>query len=170
MTREELEKIVREIMDRNTTVTLACSLDDTPWAAAVYYARQGFDLIFFSSPQSRHARAFAKNPRAAGAIHGQYERWQDIEGLQMDGTVEPISSALNLAKATAVYLRRYPFVRQFFSDPAAVSVAIASKVSGVALYAFRSHSIRYVSNEKGFGTRWKLDIRDGRPIGQPVKE
>ena len=170
MNREELERMIRDIMDRNTTVTLACSLNDAPWAAAVYYARQGFDLIFFSSPRSRHAQAFAKNPGAAGAIHGQYDRWQDIEGLQLEGTVEHISSAVKLAKATAVYLRRYPFVRQFFSDPASISAAIASKVTGVALYIFRPRSIRYVSNEAGFGNRWRLDIEDGRPVGQPVKE
>jgi uncharacterized protein YhbP (UPF0306 family) len=170
MTREELEKTVVEFMDSNTTITLSCSLDDRPWAAAVYYARRGFDLVFFSSPQSRHSQVFARNPRAAGTIHGEYGRWEDIRGLQIEGTVEPISSALGIARATAIYLKRYPFVSQFFSDPGAISAALASKVARVALYVLRCQSIRYVNNAEGFGRRWKLEIRDGRPVGDPVKD
>jgi len=170
MTRDELEKIIIEFMDRNTTITLACCQQDEPWAAAVYYARQGLDLVFFSSPSSRHSQAFGRNPRAAGAIHGEYSRWEDIKGLQMEGRVESIDSSWALAKAIATYLRRYPFVRQFFSDPGSISAELATKMAKVALYVFRPESIRYVNNEAGFGNRWKLEIKDGRAVGEPVKD
>lgn len=168
MTRQELEQTIIQFMDTYTTVTLACCSEDVPWAAAVYYARQGWDLIFFSSPQSRHSEIFARNPRASGTIHGEYTRWQDIKGLQLEGRVEPIASTWALAKATATYLRRYPFVRQFLSEPRSVSAEVATKIAKVALYLFRLQSIRYVNNEAGFGNRWKLEIRDGRPFGEAV--
>lgn len=170
MTREELEKAISELMDSNTTITLACSLEDVPWAAAVYYARRDFDLVFFSDRSSRHSQAFRKNPQAAGAIHGQYSTWQEIKGLQLAGTVERITSVIERAKAAAVYLKRYPFVRQFLTEPEALSIDVAAGVAGVSLYVFRTRTVRYVSNAEGFGIRWRLEISDGRPVGEPVRE
>lgn len=169
MTKAELAQTVTSFMDSLTTMTLATCDHGKPWAAAVFYARQGFNLVFFSSPNSMHSAILAENPRAAATIHGAYEEWQDIKGLQMEGFVEPITSTWKLAKATAIYVKRYPFVRQFLSDPGFVSTEIATKMTKVALYIFRPESILYLSNEAGFGNRWKLEIKDGKPVGDPVK-
>lgn len=168
MTREELERVAAELMDSVTTMTLACSVDDEPWAADVYFARQGFDLVFFSSPRSRHSRFFADNPRAAATVHGEYEKWQQIKGLQLEGSVKPIVGAVALGRATATYLKRYPFVREFLTNPASISREAVAKISKVGLYVFSTRSVRYVDNSAGFGTRWKLEIENGRPVGEPV--
>ncbi len=111
MTRQELESTVIQFMDGLTTMTVVCCLDDLPWAAPVYYARQGFDLVFFSSPKSRHSLVLVENPQAAAAIYGENRKWQEIRGLQMQGRVESVVSALAVAKATATYMKRFPFVR-----------------------------------------------------------
>jgi uncharacterized protein YhbP (UPF0306 family) len=170
MTREKLERIVVQYMDSMTTMTLAGSMDEKPWAAAVYYARRVFDLIFFSSPSSRHSMIFGHNPRAAATIHGDYKGWQEIKGLQMEGEIKLISGATARAKALATYLKRYPFVREFLSDSAGVSLSMAKKVAGVELYNFRPERIFYMDNSYGFGNRWKLEIRNGQIAGDPVKE
>ncbi len=169
MTKDQLEQTVISFMDDITTMTLATCRQEMPWAAAVYYARQGFDLVFFSSPGSRHCDILATNPRAAVTIHGEYSKWRDIKGLQMEGTVEPISSAWALARATAVYLKRYPFVREFFSDPGSISTQVAAKMTKVSLYIFRPDRIFYLNNADGFGNRWKLEIRDGKSVGDPER-
>ncbi len=70
----------------------------------------------------------------------------------MEGRIESINGARARAGALAAYLKRYPFVRDFFSGAAAVSHQVASKVSRVELYAFRPFDIWYVDNEVGFGT------------------
>jgi len=168
MTRQELERIVTEFMDSLTTITLACSLEDRPWAAAVYYARQGFDLVFFSSSDSLHSRNLSRNPRAAAAIHGDYRGWKEIKGLQMEGTVEPISGAAATARALATYLKCYPFAKEFFADPGSISPRVALKMRKMALYRFRPDNIRYLNNEAGFGTRWKLELKGGKPFGDAV--
>jgi uncharacterized protein len=168
MTREELETTMIRFMDSFTTMTLACCLDDEPWAAPVYYARQEFDLVFFSSPRSRHCSVYEKNPRAGASIHANSEGWKDIKGLQMEGRVQTVSSTLSLGKATATFVRRYPFVKEFLGGSPGLSREIADKMTRVALYVFRPSSIRYLDNALGFGTRWKLEIRDGRAIGAPV--
>jgi uncharacterized protein len=163
MTREELEKTVTEFMDRFTTMTLACSRGGMPWAAAVYYARQGLDLVFFSSPRSIHSTVLTENPKAAAEIHGDCPRWQEIKGLQMEGRVERITAIPDMARATALYVRRFPFVRDLLSDPGSFSPAAAAQMARVALYRFRPRKIFYLDNERGFGNRWTLEIGDGRP-------
>ncbi|MEJ2715926.1 MAG: pyridoxamine 5'-phosphate oxidase family protein [Deltaproteobacteria bacterium] len=165
MTREDLERIVIEFMNSFTTVNLACVQGEEPWAAAVYYARQGFDLIFFSSPGSRHSTAFSENARAAATIHGDYKGWREIKGLQMEGTVERIKGVRAQARALATYLKRYPFAREFLSHPSALSPSVALKMAKVALYRFRPTTILYMDNEQGFGTRRKLNIENGKAVG-----
>ncbi len=169
MTRDELSKTVTDFMDRFTTMTLACSHEAKPWTAAVYYARQGFDLVFFSSPNSLHSTIFADNPLAAASIYGDYKLWKDIKGLQLEGRVEKITGARALASATSTYLKRHPFVKEFLSDPAAISSEVAGKMSKIAMYAFRPESIFYVNNEAGFGNRWKLEIKKGRVVSDPIQ-
>ena len=169
MTREELEGIVIRYMDSYSAMTLACSVDDKPWAAAVYYARQGLDLVFFSSPTSRHSVIFSQNTRAAAAIHGDYRGWKEIKGLQMEGHIHAVTTAQGRARAISTYLKRHPFVSEFLSDPLAIGAGVAKKMSKVELYFFRPDTILYLDNEAGFGTRWKLEVEEGKACG-PVGE
>jgi uncharacterized protein len=169
MTRRDLERTVAEFMDSHTTMTLACCSGSSPWAAAVYYARHGLDLVFFSSPASRHSTVLAENPRAAAAIHGDYEGWQEIKGLQMEGSVEQIKGATAKAVAMTTYLVRYPFAKDLLFRPGMVSARVARKMAKVVLYKFRPDSIVYMDNEAEFGTRWKLEIKDGRAVADPVR-
>ena len=168
MTANELEKIVISFMDSFTTMTLACSEDDEPWSVPVYYARKELDLIFFSSGKSRHSQIFKKNPKAAASIHGEFNKWQDIKGLQMDGKVEALTTFSAIVRAGNIYFKRYPFAQDFFSKAGILSENFAKKTS-VALYLFRPSNLHYLDNSYGFGTRWKLEIQDGRPFGSPVK-
>jgi uncharacterized protein len=168
MKREELLKIVTDYLDRYTTMTVACCEDNRPWAAAVYYARQDLDLIFFSAPGSLHSTMLAKNPTAAAAIHGNYSEWKEIKGLQIAGSVERITSKAAKAKALASCIGRYPFVREFLADPGYFGASAARKVLGVGLYRLRPTTILYIDNEAGFGTRWKLDVANGRATGEPT--
>jgi len=168
MTGKELESIVTAYMDSLTTMTLACCAEEKPWASAVFYVRHGFDLYFFSSLESHHSRSFARNPRAAAAIHGDYRGWKEIKGLQMEGRVERVKGAVAKARATAIYLKRYPFAKEFLSDPFGLSPKVVTKMAKIGLHVFRPELIRYVDNEAGFGTRWELSIREGQATGDPV--
>jgi uncharacterized protein len=169
MTKEELESTVIQFMDGLTTMTLACSLNDEPWTSPVYYARRGFDLIFFSSKSSRHSLAFRENPKAAASIYGECSNWKDIRGLQMKGRVDVVDSPLALAKATATYLKRYPFVRDILNGSMGIGSGMAKKMTRVALYVFRPTDIHYLDNAIGFGVRWKLEIREGVSVGSPER-
>lgn len=170
MTGEDFERTVKAFMDQFTTMTLACSMNDQPWAAPVYYARRNYDLIFFSSPTSRHSKAFSENPRASAAVYGTYSDWKSIKGLQMEGVVEGIQSPLAVAKALASYVKRHPFVKELLKDPRTLAGELIGKTSRVQLYMFRPQTIRYLDNSIGFGSRWTQQLRNGVRLGEPVLE
>ncbi len=162
MTSEELQKIVIEYIDSFNTMTLSCSHGDEPWSAPVYYARQNFDLIFFSSSNSQHSQAFEQNPKAAVSIYGHYDRWQDIKGLQINGQVHSIKNLASLTVALKTYLKRFPFATDFFSNAGFIS-DILTKRTRITIYIFKSEAIYYLDNSKGFGTRWRIDIHEKGP-------
>ncbi len=86
----------------------------------------------------------------------------------MEGTVDRITGSIVAARALGNYLKRHPFASEFFADPGAISPRVALKMAKMALYRFRPGSIVYLTNEAGFGTRWKLELKNGKPIGDAV--
>jgi len=168
MKAEEFERTVKSFMDRYTTMALCCSMNDHPWTAPVYYARSGYDLLFFSSPTSRHSQIFAQNPQASAAIYGDYSDWKSIKGIQMEGVVNQVSSPVAFTKALATYVKRHPFVKDMMTDPKTLSSKLLGKSSRVSLYIFHPRTIRYVDNSEKFGSRWMVEVREGVSISEPV--
>jgi uncharacterized protein YhbP (UPF0306 family) len=169
MTRDELELIITTYMDSLTTMTLACCADGKPWAAAVYYARSGLDLVFFSSPASRHSEWFAANAAAAATIQGCYEGWREIRGLQLQGTVRPIEGARDRVRALGTYLHRFPFAAELLKVPESISLDFVRKMAKVKLYVFATETVLYLDNSIGFGTKWKLTVDKGRAVGESAQ-
>jgi uncharacterized protein YhbP (UPF0306 family) len=168
MNRDELESTITAYMDSLTTMTLACCAAEKPWAAAVYYARMGLDLVFFSSPSSRHSLFFDGNSAAAATIQGCYEEWRDIKGLQLEGRVSRIDGAKAKVRALSVYLHRFPFAAELLGAPESISLDFVKKMSKVRLYLFATDSVFYLDNSIGFGTRWKMTVKKGRAVGEPA--
>jgi uncharacterized protein YhbP (UPF0306 family) len=64
-----------------------------------------------------------------------------------------ITSKVQKGKAMALYLKKYPFVKQFFDDPRSISLSAVQKVGDVEFYKFTPTRIYYLDNSKGFGER-----------------
>ena len=56
----------------HNVMTLATHGPEGPWAAAVFYVSDGFDLYFISSPGSRHSRNVAAQAAAAATVQEDY--------------------------------------------------------------------------------------------------
>src|SRR3972149_7024660 len=93
-------------LETHNVMTLATSGPEGPWAAAVFYANRDFTLYFVSSPQSRHARDIAREPRIAAAIHEDYREWPAIRGIQLSGAVERLEGEARDA-ALACYRKKF---------------------------------------------------------------
>jgi uncharacterized protein len=127
-------------------MTLATYGAEGPWAAAVFYANDGFNLYFVSSPASRHGRDLAAHAAAAVTVQEDYREWREIKGIQIEGMVEQLSGAAE-TRARKLYAAKFPLVAA--SAPAAIVAAFA-KVRWYRLGAARAY---FVDNSAGFGHR-----------------
>ena len=99
---------VAAYLRQHHVMTLATQGADGPWAAAVFYAEDGDDLVFVSSPNSRHCHDLAQEPRCAAAIHADAADWRSIQGIQLEGAVSALEGAAepsDWTRATAKALR-----------------------------------------------------------------
>ena len=144
-----LEKALAYLSAHNVMSLSTCGADG-PWAAAVFYASRDFTLYFVSSPQSRHARDLALDPRCAAAIHEDYRDWQAIRGLQLSGTVEPLEGVERDA-ALACYKAKF----QFLDNPGAALLAALGKA---ACYRLTPRELYFVDNTTGFGKRARVPV------------
>lgn len=166
MEPEAVEAAVRRLLAEVTTMTLATVQAGAPWATTVYFAPDGFNLVFLSSPGSRHCRNLATNPACAATVSPEVSSWRDILGLQMEGRAELVAGLPAKARAMATYFAKFPFVKELLAAPGEA----ASRLSRVSAHVFRPTAIRYIDNGPGFGTRFVLRLEEGRLIEPPQRE
>jgi uncharacterized protein len=132
-------------------MTLATQGGDGPWAAAVFYVRDGDDLIFLSSPSSRHCRDFAAQPRCAATIQSDVDEWRAIQGIQVEGSVSELQGE-EKARAQQLYGERFPFVK-----PGSAPTDIVLALARVRWYRLRISRLYFIDNRRGLGKREQFD-------------
>jgi nitroimidazol reductase NimA-like FMN-containing flavoprotein (pyridoxamine 5'-phosphate oxidase superfamily) len=136
-----------ELVAAETTLVLATAGAGGPAAAPLFYWPEGLALYWLSSPESRHSRNLAGEPRAAVAVYASVRDWRDIRGVQMEGTASPVADSGERERVLAAYRKR-------FSLDAALDTVIARSV----LFVFRPAWVRVVDNSKGFGYRMEATL------------
>ena len=115
--------------------------DGTPHAAAVYFAANEDNcLYFFSEPGSQHAVDLASDPRAAVTIQPAVSSYREIRGLQGRGLARPVPPGAEWEQAFALYQAKFPFVRQ-----------MQAEIAKNTLYVFKPNWLRLLDNRRGFG-------------------
>ena len=142
---------VADYLAQQHVMTLATQGSDGPWAAALFYARDGDDLIFLSSPGSRHSRNLILQPRCAATIQGDNEDWQTIKGIQIEGIVRETTGA-EISRARTCYGMRFPFVQ-----PGVAPDSLALALERVHWYRLQVTRLYFVDNPRGFGMRQQFD-------------
>jgi hypothetical protein len=129
-------------------MTLATQGPEGLWAAAVFYANDGFNLYFVSSPASRHSRNLAAQFEVAATVHEDYHDWREIKGIQLEGTVEQVSEAEE-ASVQELYGEKFSLA----ADPASAPAPIAAAFAKVRWYKLAAARVYFVDNLAGFGHR-----------------
>ena len=145
---------VGDFLGSHTTMTLATSGEDGPWAAALFYAHDSdLNLYFISAKDTRHAADIERNPRVAVAVNAQHKDWSDIRGLQIGGVAEIVPPDQR-AGAVETYLAKFPDLRPLFSTPRNEQESrIARAFAASPFYRLRPNRIRLIDNLKSFGHR-----------------
>lgn len=137
---------LRDYLDRHAVMTLATLGPEGAAAAAVFYARDGDDLVFLSAPATLHARNLAADPRVAATIQDDVEDWTAIQGVQLRGRCAVLDGeAAHAAQRT--YAARFPVI----FDPATQPAPIAAALARIRWYRFVPDSWRLIDNSRGFG-------------------
>jgi uncharacterized protein YhbP (UPF0306 family) len=165
VTTEDLRRRVGEFLARRNVMTLATAAGGDLWAASVFFAADGLDLLFFSRPDSRHGRHLAVRPWAAATVEGEYDDWREIQGLQLEGPVERLG-ADELPRALGVYRTKFPWVEGMLHGAlgpgeATVVVEVAGVRTEVGFYRLRPRRVVLVDNRRGFGHREELVVAGG---------
>jgi len=156
-----LRQHILDYLAAHNVMTIASCDRNVPWAAAVFYASDEFELYFFSNPKSRHGGNMAANSIVSAAIHEDYSDWRAIRGIQLEGRAERLRSLKLQARFWQVYLRKFPFVKQFFpveGEVEGLAGLLKAKLAGVRLYRIVPRTVYYIDNSRGFGHREKLDL------------
>lgn len=131
-------------------MTLATTGPQGVWAAAVFYVNDGFDLFFLSAGHTRHAQNFTAVPHIAATIQEDYRDWQQIQGIQLEGSVSLLA---DVSRETAIeqYRQKYPFLAQ---ADAPMQAALAK----VNWYVLKPERLFFIDNRLGLGHRDEIAL------------
>ncbi len=150
---DELHARVQSYLRAHHVMTLATHGDEGVWAAAVFYANDGYSIYFLSSPSSRHCGNLAANPRASAAVHEDYADWREIKGVQMEGIAVALAGDEE-QKARRLYGAKFPIVGKLEQAPAAIVKALAK----VRWYKLVPERLYFIDNSAGFGHRDEIEL------------
>ena len=147
-------------------MTIATARDDSPWAAAVFYANDEFTFYFLSDPDSCHSKHIAINPVVGITVNEDYHDWRKIKGIQIEGKAAMISTEEETAKAVATYVAKYLFTAPYLKVMSSPFPGIVKQLDrllsklpfapglpttfNVKFYKVTASRVRLIDNEKGF--------------------
>jgi uncharacterized protein YhbP (UPF0306 family) len=150
----EPRRQVLQYLEHHQTLTLATVGPEGPWAAALFYVSDGFDLYWLSDPQTRHSQNIAHTPRVAVTIQEDFQDWRVIQGIQMEGSAEQVGAQAEAAGPMGLYAAKYPFLGDWRNPPPALAKALGT----ARVYRFRPSRVLFVDNTKGFGHRHEVAV------------
>lgn len=85
----DIEKTVREYIDKTVHMSLATVRDNKPWVSEVHFAYDNdLNLYWRSLKSRRHSQEIADNPHVAGNIIDKYAVGESVVGLYFEGVAE----------------------------------------------------------------------------------
>ena len=144
------DKVLAYLQSCNV-LTLATNGEDGPWAAAVFYVNNDFNLFFLSDPATRHIQNISVNPQVAATIQKDYNDWKKIKGIQLEGEVQKLSGAKK-ADAIMRYLLKFPVIGK------ETPIEIGQAMSKVDFYTLIPSAVYFIDNSCGLGHREKVNL------------
>lgn len=142
-----------ELIHQSKVMTLGTAEPSgSPWCAPVYYYYEENVFYFFSNPESRHIR-LGLDQSCSASIYKDAARFKELEGLQMSGTIRQISAGIRALKLAAAYCKHFGI-----QGTTGNLLAYVKGKFHADLYGFFPEDHYYMNNDKGLGTRSRIDI------------
>jgi uncharacterized protein YhbP (UPF0306 family) len=129
------------------------TMGDAPHAASVFYVVDGaLHLVFISKPSSVHGIHIGQEGPVAVTVSEDYGDWERIQGVQLWGQARLLRGAAR-AKGMALYLARFPFVRDMLKQP-----RLAELIAGIGVYQVTPQRLAFTDNTTGVFGREALEL------------
>jgi uncharacterized protein YhbP (UPF0306 family) len=155
---QDLKKQALELINRQSTMTLATALNNIAWAAPVYYVFYKSAFFFFSDPSSRHISEATQSHQASAAIYPYADTWQGIKGIQMTGSIRQLAPGVTAIQAIRAYTRKFSFTRDFFEPGQSLNLENFIKRFKVRFYRLDPQIVYYLDNQIKFGFREEVKL------------
>ena len=146
---------IAAFLDAHHVMSLATCGPQGPHAANLFYARDGFVLLWISDPNSRHSVELKANSRVTATIAPDYHDFGEVCGMQIYGDADCIAGASEVQRARTLLKARYPFLKRLSDGPPAMKDAYES----AELYRLDPHRMVIIDNRLGFGHKDTLDFK-----------
>lgn len=88
----DVEKIIREYIDKTVHMSLATSKGDKPWVCELHFVYDdALNLYWRSKPARRHSSEIENNPNVAGNIVKQHEPYEFPHAIYFEGRAEVLA-------------------------------------------------------------------------------
>lgn len=103
----DIEKIVREYIDKSIHLSLGTSKDNKPWVCELHFVYDDqLNLYFRSLKSRRHSQAIALNPNVAGNIAKQHTVDEYPHAIYFEGTASMVDDEQERQKLFPVFKNR----------------------------------------------------------------
>jgi uncharacterized protein YhbP (UPF0306 family) len=103
----DLEKIVREYIDKSPHMSLGTVSDGKPWVCEVHFAYdKDLNLYFRSKPTTRHSQEITDNPNVAGNIVRQHALDEYPHAIYFEGTAEMVTDETQFETLCGYFMQR----------------------------------------------------------------
>jgi 1,4-dihydroxy-2-naphthoate octaprenyltransferase len=136
MERDELDRRIASVLDSTDRLFLSTAVDNNPSASAVFFARDGQDLVFFTFTTTRKAEQIRYNPRVQAMVWPRGE--EGIRGVQIEGECQRITDPGEVERVRELLLEVTPAFQSYMDDPFLAKNGIAG------YYRLRPTAIRYI--------------------------
>ncbi|OHA15355.1 MAG: hypothetical protein A3G52_00090 [Candidatus Taylorbacteria bacterium RIFCSPLOWO2_12_FULL_43_20] len=112
----KLRKIALQYLEENRLMSIAVCKGKRPWAATVFFAHdKSFNVLFFSRPDTVHARFAKENNLIAGTVNHKQGKTGSVKGIQFEGMCQLVSEK-DLGKFYRIFNRRFSWAKKFEND------------------------------------------------------
>jgi uncharacterized protein YhbP (UPF0306 family) len=152
----DIEKIIREYVDKTLHMSLATVSDNKPWVCEVHFTYDDkLNLYYRSLKSRRHSQEIAKNPNVAGNIVKQHELNEYPHAIYFEGTAEIMEDYDEIDKIFPYFVKRLNPAEDAIEDSKKEDGHKFYKITVVNWYAFGKF-------DQPSGGKFKLEWNGGK--------
>jgi hypothetical protein len=93
--------------------------------------------------------------RCAASLYRDADNWQDIEGLQTEGAVQPLEAGKESVRILTAYVEKFPTLKQFFNE-SELDFSRFCELFHSQLFAFAPTLVFYINNRDGLASQREI--------------